>query len=203
MGNFTLDGSNSFDGFNTYSYCSNNPINKKRYTSSLGIELITFATNAVYTVFLSSPLYDYIHNESINHNCYSYAFRLPNGRNPGEFSIYDDIYKSKKEYTVEEFCALVMRDMLALGKDVVIVNSPSEKSYDQYIVALKSSTKLNPYNYVTDYHFAVQLSDGTWADKPGKYPSRIGALDGEARYWDAPNQKGYYDTNTIFFAVRK
>ena len=54
-----------------------------------------------------------------------------------------------------------------------------------------------------DYHFARQLSDGTGADKPGQTPSRWNKIDGMAATWDLGNQKGYYNTKTVYFCCEK
>lgn len=91
--------------------------------------------------------------------------------------------------------------MDALNKPVRVVDSLKDKLDNEYIVAMKTSTIVIPSIGVADYHFAVQLSDGSWADKPGQMPSRWNALDGTAIAWDLSNVKNYYNTETVFFAV--
>ena len=56
---------------------------------------------------------------------------------------------------------------------------------------------------IADYHFAVQLSDGTWADKPGSTPSRWNKIDGTAEKWNLGSIIGYYNTPSIYFAVKR
>lgn len=88
-------------------------------------------------------------------------------------------------------------------KSVRVVDSPKDKLDDEYIVAMKTSTIVIPSIGVADYHFAVQLSDGSWADKPGQTPSRWNVLDGTAIAWDLGNIKNYYNTKTVYFAVER
>lgn len=52
-----------------------------------------------------------------------------------------------------------------------------------------------------DYHFAVLLSDGTWADKTGGLPSRWNVIDGTSATWDLGETKDYYNTESVYLAV--
>ena len=113
------------------------------------------------------------------------------------------MYYSKKIYSTNEIANYVQRDMTALNKKVRIVKSPAEKLHDEFIVAMKSSTNVLWQTGAADYHFALQLSDGTWADKPGSTASRWNKIDGTAITWDLGNIKDYYNTETVYFAVVK
>lgn len=131
---------------------------------------------------------------------------MPYAANPGDYSISgnsDYMFKNKNIYTPEEITRFIQRDMNALNKSVRIVNSPNDKLDNEYIVAMKTSTFVIPAIGVADYHFAVQLNDGSWADKPGKKPSRWNAMDGTAVAWDLDNIKNYYNTETVYFAVER
>lgn len=55
-----------------------------------------------------------------------------------------------------------------------------------------------PENF--DYHFAVQLSNGKWADKVGFTESRYNRIDGTAIKWEI-NEYQIYDSDTVYFAV--
>lgn len=114
----------------------------------------------------------------------------------------DYMFKDKNIYTPEEITGFIQRDMDALNKSVRVVDSPKDKLDNEYIVAMKTSTNVIPSIGFADYHFAVQLSDGSWADKPGQRPSRWNALDGATIAWDCGNIKNYYNTETVYFAVR-
>ena len=95
-----------------------------------------------------------------------------------------------------------MRAMKALHKAVRPIKNPSEKRDNEYLVAMKTSTFVVPGGSVADFHFVRQLSDGSWADKPGSNPSRWNVLDGFAATWPLSDLKDYYCTDTQFFAVK-
>lgn len=86
--------------------------------------------------------------------------------------------------------------MKALNKSVSVFEFPSDKADNEYIVAMKTSDIIIESIGVADYHFAVQLRDGTWSDKHGQTPSRWNALD-------CGNIKNYYNTESVYFAARK
>ena len=79
--------------------------------------------------------------------------------------------------------------------------SPDDKLENEYIVALMTSDKLVPDFGYADYHFARQLSDGTWADKRGPLPSEWNEIDGCALAWDRADVAGYYNLGPVYFAV--
>lgn len=202
-----------FLGYNMFAYCGNNPVNRKDPTGQFGITaLIITAVVAVCGVVLSgctaqpSTPSNYVQENSTNQNCYSYAFDLPHSANPGDYSASDNsdyMFKDKNIYTPAEITGFIERDMDALNKSVRVVDSPKDKLENEYIVAMKTSTIVIPSIGVADYHFAVQLSDGSWADKPGQSPSRWNVLDGTEIAWDLGNIKNYYNTETVYFAVER
>ena len=68
---------------------------------------------------------------------------------------------------------------------------------------MKTSSIILPGEACNDFHFAVLLSNGMWADKQGDHPSRWGVIDGYAATWDSYPGDGAYNSETRFFAVRK
>lgn len=74
---------------------------------------------------------------------------------------------------------------------------------NEYCEIQDKSCTFIPSIGIADYHFAIQLSDGTWADKPGQKASRWNALDGTAIAWDLAGIKNYYNTESIYFAIGK
>ncbi|MDE6020433.1 MAG: RHS repeat-associated core domain-containing protein, partial [Ruminococcus sp.] len=200
--------------YNMFAYCGNSPVNRTDSTGHSWVAALLVASIVgVCAVGLSgcsakqSKPSNYVENKSTKQNCYSYAFNLPQAANPGDYSVSksnpDYMYKSKNAYTPQEITGYIERDMKALNKSVRVVNSPSDKADNEYIVAMKTSDIIIPFINVADYHFAVQLSDGTWADKPGQKPSRWNALDGTAIAWDCGDIKNYYNTESVYFAVVK
>lgn len=71
------------------------------------------------------------------------------------------------------------------------------------VVAMKTSSIILPGEACNDFHFAVLLSNGMWADKQGDYPSRWGVIDGYAITWDFNPGDKFYDSETRYFAVGK
>ena len=207
-----LGANGDLNSYNLYAYCSNNPVmyvDPNGESAILAGIILTVVIIAAAVLLSgcekSSPPPDYKENNSPCHNCYSYAFDLSEGGDPGDFSKGNKMYDEKPIYDVDEIVDFVKRDMEKLGKDVRIVDSPQERLEGEYIVALKTSSYIVPEIGVADYHFAVLLSDGTWADKTGQGPSRWNEIDGMAVSWDAiayGKGNGYYNSETRYFAIR-
>ncbi len=207
---FTQTGQGMLDK-NMFAYCGNNPVNRFDPSGQFwGIvaAIVLFAVGIASTLggcSRSQPPADYRVNNTTNQNCYTYAFNLEGVRNPGEYSYNgsNEQYNRdlNKKYTAKETADFVMRDMKALKKPVRIISSPTEKLENEQVVAMRVRLSGAPY----DYHFAVQLSDGTWADKISSMgPSRWNEIDGTAITWDrgeAESLKNFYDSETIYFAV--
>ncbi len=205
----------SVQSCNMFAYCENNPVNRCDPSGQFWLPVIAaIALVAVCTVVASgcsapqtSPLADYVQDNSATNNCYSYAFGLPEACEPGEYSAVDTdldyMYKDKNIYTPEEITEFVQRDMQAYGKEVTVLKSLTDKKDGEYIVAMKTSTIVHPALGRADYHFAVLLSDGTWADKQGHNASTWNQIDGYAVAWNMIDYPGYYDTKTVYFAVRR
>lgn len=155
-----------------------------------------------------TPPEDYRQEDSTDHNCYSYAFQLPVGANPGQYSFYIGdgegfVNEIDRLYTPKEVTNYILSDMKVLGKNVRVIESPEEAEENEYVVAMKTSTYYIPGTQHADYHFAVLLSDGTWADKVSGNPSRWNMIDGMAANWDAPVYEKYYNTESVYFAVER
>ena len=202
---------------NMFSYCGNNSINRIDTNGQfwgavvavgllVGVLALTLSGCSAKKSAKPSPPSNYVNSRSTNQNCYSYAFNLPSAANPGDYSAKNKskrMYYNKKAYTPKEITDFIMRDMKSLNKPVRIVDSPLDKNENEYIVAMKTSSIVLEDIGVADYHFAVQLSDGTWADKPGQTPSRWNVLDGTALTWDLGYIENYYNTESVYFAVEK
>ena len=58
------------------------------------------------------------------------------------------------------------------------------------------------YGDYTDYHFAVRLSDGSWADKPGSNPSRYNQVLFDGNSWIGTDKNSCGKAcNTVFFVI--
>ena len=203
---------------NQYSYCWNRPLDYVDLDGKFPWLIIPVVIGAVMLTGCTAeetkgPPKDYYQDDSVGQNCYSYVFQLPAATRPGMISYTGNNGYTNQEnriYTVEEIAEYVLRDMETLGKNVRIINNIMEASDNEYVVSMKTSTERVPvegYRNVADFHFAILLSDGTWADKTGQVPSRWNVLDGTDLTWDwgyPENEyyvKGYYNTESIFFAV--
>lgn len=101
--------------------------------------------------------------------------------------------------------------MEALGKNVRVIDSPEDAKGNEYVVAMKTSTECFPNTQSADYHFAVLLKDGTWADKQGRAHSHQNLIDGTAPTWNwgIPKDGGndyvldYYNKESVYFAVEE
>ena len=215
-----MDTAQGIHSQNMFTYCANNPVinidENGRFFGIIalcavviGIALVAGGCNSNLgpSAPPNSPT-NYRQDNSQRQNCYSYAFDLPQAANPGDYSITKEDpsnMSNKPAYTTKEITTFIQRDMKSLNKSVRVASSPSDKKSNEYIVAMKTSTIL--LNGHADYHFAVQLSDGTWADKPGLTPSRWNKINGNAVTWDLgegeSSVKNYYNTETVFFAVVK
>ena len=67
----------------------------------------------------------------------------------------------------------------------------------------RAPDRVAPGRTIADFHFAVLLENGMWADKQGTFPSRWGQIDGYALERDMDPGDKYYNSETRYFAVRK
>lgn len=197
---------------NRYNYCWNQPMEHVDLNGKFPWILIPLIIGVAVGLTGCSkeeektPPSDYRQEDSTEINCYSYAFQLPIWVNPGDYYHVlgggsDYMSSDRSIYTPEEITDFVLSDMEVLGKNVRVINSPEEAEANEYVVAMKTSTELVPGKSYADYHFAVLLSDGTWADKTGEYPSRWNVIDGTWATWDKRGAKDYYNTESVYFAV--
>ena len=130
---------------------------------------------------------------------------LSEAANPGDFYANrygtKKLYDKKSVYTPQEVAEFVIKDMGYLGISVRIVNDPSERRANETIVALNTSSSKHFLFGQGDYHFAIQLSDGTWADKRGSAPSRWNMLNGEDKIRESNWHSPSYNYGPIFFAI--
>ena len=192
-------------GKNVFTYCNNCPVAQSDPTGQSAMAVASVIALALFTLTgctsnTKTPPWDYEQSNSKDQNCYGYAFGINSIDNPGDYYIRKNPQSriNNKVKTVFEVAELVKKDMQARNKTVRIIQSPDEVEKNEYVVALKTTT--SPVFY--DYHFARQLSDGTWADKQGVSNSRWNKIDGTAIVWDGP-MFVKYNSETVYFAVKK
>ena len=192
-------------GKNVFTYCNNCPVAQSDPTGQSAMAVASVIALALFTLTgctsnTKTPPWDYEQSNSKDQNCYGYAFGINSIDNPGDYYIRKNPQSriNNKVKTVFEVAELVKKDMQARNKTVRIIQSPDEVEKNEYVVALKTTT--SPAFY--DYHFARQLSDGTWADTQGVSNSRWNKIDGTAIVWDGP-MFVKYNSETVYFAVKK
>lgn len=90
----------------------------------------------------------------------------------------------------------IIRDLENTGKSVRIISSYKDAQSDETVVALK-----NRDSFINlDYHCAILLDDGTWADKQGTgHDSRQGFIKNPDGVWGEWWKS--YNSKTIYLAI--
>lgn len=145
---------------------------------------------------------DFRKTKSLDINCYGYAFGFDRYMYPGQFSVSEGT-SEERLYTLDDLKKYVENDMRSLFVSIRTINDPSECNSDEFVVAMKISIKVEEGEEKRDFHFAVQLSDGTWADKPGSAASRWNHLDGTDDVWGTDEDSSFYNSESVFFAVNR
>lgn len=146
-------------------------------------------------------------------NCYGYVLMYlgiqPDDGNydiqPGQLSdngdkndhALNEMFGEQANYDIASVSAYMVRDFEQAGKTVRKIDSYQDAIMGESVIALKT---LNPLFGMRDYHFAILLPDGTWADKQGtKNDSRQGAIQNPDESWGNWLQR--YNSETYYFAV--
>ena len=147
-------------------------------------------------------------------NCYAFAEGLGTNDQPGQVSGQKPL-NPYKVHSVEKVYQYVEQDQIERGRSIRPLSGADAPVFpNEYRVALRVGTKLyyDPYEshisghivYRWDYHFMVQVSDGSWAEKHGysgnSYCNPIG-LNPENISWDLWPYVGYYDSPIVYYAI--
>lgn len=168
--------------------------------------------------------YEYVPQE--DGNCFSYALRDVNPILATDIGIDDEtlitVYKTDGldgvlAYTQQLCLEYVNKYADSLGVESIreIPNFDAPTTDGEYRIALRVGVEENPDETLKyDFHFHVQMPDGSWAEKFGPSDSRLvpGSnldLDPGLYPWDSNEIwgigkfNGFYDSDTIFYAVKK
>lgn len=144
-------------------------------------------------------------------NCYGYILMNlgiePNDGNydiqPGQLSENKEgdhahvvVFGALTNKDLETITDFMIRDFEKSGKDVRIISSYKDAKADETVIALKNKDfVLNP-----DYHCAILLDDGSWADKQGTgNDSRKGAIKDPDKDWGKWWNR--YSSETVYLAI--
>jgi hypothetical protein len=139
-------------------------------------------------------------------NCYGYALMYlgvePKYGNydlePGDISFSNNHeYGNNNDHRVQIIADRVIKDMKQSGGDARIIDSSADAKDGEIVIAVKTR-----FWVFGDFHVAVLLPDGTWADKPGRGDaSTKGRIEDPDGPWPAGWLRRPYDSNTIYIAV--
>ena len=189
---------------NLFVYASNNPA---MFIDDNGHEPSSVARSIVAACKLA--LYNILYRDA---NCYGFALKRNEKVYVGEKG--ENMPKSLNDLAA--VCAGVESDGKTLGIRR-IESMTSEIEDDEYRIALRvgsaevKSLSTGEPMVINDYHFMKQEADGRWMHKPGNRPVQY-LPEGETPEtvsWDLPYQtgalacKGFYDSDIIYFAVKK
>ena len=212
-----------FIGTNMFAYCNNNPV---MYVDPAGKSIIGIIIAVVAGIGLAvglsgcgdtNPYLDapsdfvYYPKEARRDgyqtmpNCYGYVWGTCNFLDPGTMALSCGILFTPRmegkdrRYNRDTMIAAVLADGEAYGRTVRPLTSPTDIREDEQLVVCKI------YDEGTNYHFAMQLSDGSWADKFGSGASRWNEIDGLADTWTIEDdaQTWVFDSASIYFAFGK
>lgn len=217
-----------FLGYNMFAYCGNCPVNNADPKGESFRSLFNLFANLKRLVALyakygkpNSSLgaarnYVFVKGSDDENtpNCYAFAEGLGTNDQPGQVSGQKPL-NPYKVHSVEKVYQYVEQDQIERGRSIRPLSGADAPVFpNEYRVALRVGTKLyyDPYEshisghivYRWDYHFMVQVSDGSWAEKHGysgnSYCNPIG-LNPENISWDLWPYVGYYDSPIVYYAI--
>ena len=171
-----------------------NNTNEKLKTSD---SLITLAAASVY-----GAAWPYTYVSSPNINCYGYASRFNRFLNPGDITYTPNSpIGNGATPSVSTVANYVLSDLGRAGRTSRKISSAtSYVNLNEYRIALRTGNQYGIY----DYHFMLQTSNGGWCEKHGSQPSIYdGYINPSTFRWDLGSLKGFYNSNTVYIAVKR
>ena len=201
-----------------FAYCENNPVMRDDPTGHfwgllLGVALvvgIVASLSGCSSKSTSKPPSDYIDCKNERQNCYQYALSYAGMNTPDCF--VDPGYRQSYSggngniSSVNDLKKGVETDLRSAN-----LKYSTYYNYDQVGNVPEGCTLIAGYTIpssnwfygdYTDYHFAVRLSDGSWADKPGSNPSRYNQVLFDGNSWIGTDKNSCGKAcNTVFFVI--
>ncbi len=200
------------NGNNMFSYCGNNPVNRKDTTGQFWATALAIIVVTICTAILSGCSAN-VKKEpdpySNQANCYAYAMKLENdprtGRpftskpQPGDFSgngLTGKDLMGSSETVKKAINTRVLADAKVLNLNYTEVNSADHVAKSgNWVVALVYATD------GTDYHWYRRNDDGTWSHKPGSTPIISWDASGHTITDPATCNRGIYDGFLGYYEV--
>lgn len=155
------------------------------------------ATSSVY-----GAAWPYTYISATNINCYGYASRFSRFLNPGDISYTPNSpIGSGAKPGVSTVANYVLSDLGRAGRPSRIISSAnSYVNLNEYRIALRTGYQYGIY----DYHFMLQTSNGGWCEKHGSQPSIYDVYINPSTFrWDLGSLKGFYNSKTVYIAVKR
>ena len=201
-------------GHNTYAYCLNNPVNmgdsSGKFPEWIIVVIVTIIAAVLSTGCSCEETKntdypeDFIPCSDRKVKCYGYAMKYVCAQAGIESTYYDDYTIPAKydfftrepiDYNVSEVAKNLSRAIKSLvpNAEVSIVNDITGVSSDDLVIATRVTGAA--LFAIDDYHFAIRLKDGTWADKQGSKAATIGHIISGDEGW------GNYHSETKYIVV--
>ena len=201
-----------------FTYCRNNPVNLYDPSGTSAVALIAIALVMIAAALSgcgSQPrengFIPFGRNSSVH--CYDYMLNYIGYHISGE--LHDPGYitsHGKRGVEVEDYpdsflttfvASRFSRDLSTLKLSYTTTTNFDEIPADRTDVVVIAVFQYTNPKAGCDYHFAVLLSDGKWADKPGSQKARCGELTYDGTCWNDGSDITNDGADTIFFIVRR
>ena len=204
-------------GTNMFTYCRNNPVNLSDPTGTSAAAIISLALLAIATALSgcgSQPrengFIPYGRDSSVH--CYDYMLNYIGYpisgelHNPGYITSHRhgaEIGNYPSSFSTDFVASYFSNDLSTLERSYTTTTNFDEIPADRTDVVVIAVFQYTNPKVGCDYHFAVLLSDGEWADKPGSQSARCGKLTYDGTCWNDGDDIINDGADTIFFIVRR
>lgn len=204
-------------GTNMFTYCRNNPVNLYDPSGTPAAALIAIALVMIAAALSgcgSQPrengFIPYGRDSSVH--CYDYMLNYIGYpisgelHNPGYITSHRhgaEIGNYPSSFSTDFVASYFSSDLSILERSYTTTTNFDEIPADRTDVVVIAVFQYTNSDVGCDYHFAVLLSDGEWADKPGAREARCGDLTYNGSYWNDGDKIIDDGKDTIFFIVRR
>ncbi len=204
-------------GTNMFTYCRNNPVNLYDPSGTSAAALIAIALVMIAAALSgcgSQPrengFIPYGRDSSVH--CYDYMLNYIGYpisgelHNPGYITSHRhgaEIGNYPSSFSTDFVASYFSSDLSTLERSYTTTTNFDEIPADRTDVVVIAVFQYTNPKVGCDYHFAVLLSDGEWADKPGSQSARCGKLTYDGTCWNDGDDIINDGADTIFFIVRR